>query len=183
MATPIRNDGAAVVAAARDLEPSSTDAGRSSAADLASLITREARSWLGTRFLHGAAVKGAGVDCVQHPRAVYCAVGLLPPDFPDQLPYPEGWYIEGGEARYDTALAEFFECRWRAGDGPLPAIGPGWLARFRVGRMGVHGGIVTVWPRVVHANAEIGEVVEGDATTNWLGRHKLMSLWRPRGLG
>lgn len=50
-------------------------------------IVAEARSWLGTPYLHQARLKGVGVDCAGLVIGVCKNVGILPPDF-DVKGYP-----------------------------------------------------------------------------------------------
>ncbi|MGH7053678.1 MAG: hypothetical protein ACREFA_07660, partial [Stellaceae bacterium] len=42
------------------------------------LVVAEAESWIGTPFHHEAAVRGAGVDCLNLLAEVYCAAGFIP---------------------------------------------------------------------------------------------------------
>ena len=145
---------------------------------LPAAIVAEARSWLGTPFVHGAAIKGVGVDCVQLSRAVYMAVAVAPPDFPDFLPYPTGWLLERGDMRYRDAIATHMTPVWVDGAPTTPVAAPGDLALFRIGRAAAHSAIVTTWPLVIHAWDE-DCVVEVSGTTNVLRARPLVSLWRP----
>jgi cell wall-associated NlpC family hydrolase len=49
-------------------------------------VVAEARSWIGTPFVHQAARKGVGTDCAGLVRGVFLALGLLPPDYERLLP-------------------------------------------------------------------------------------------------
>jgi cell wall-associated NlpC family hydrolase len=44
-------------------------------------LIEEAKSWKGTKWMHGQAVKGAGADCIQFIVAVYKELELLPKNF------------------------------------------------------------------------------------------------------
>lgn len=79
-------------------------------------ILAEARTWLGTPFLHGASLKGKGCDCVGFVVGVWRACGYELPDIP---PYTSDWPYQSGDPlllqaqRYLT-LKE--PTAWSAGD-------------------------------------------------------------------
>jgi cell wall-associated NlpC family hydrolase len=50
-------------------------------------VVAEARTWLGTPFIHQARLRGVGVDCVGLPIGVARSLGLVAPDF-DVTGYP-----------------------------------------------------------------------------------------------
>jgi cell wall-associated NlpC family hydrolase len=124
--------------------------------DLRTRIVLEARSWIGTPFVHQGAVKGVGVDCLQLVIGVGKNVGVLPADFEGPTSYPRGWFLRS--SRYLDDLQPYLE----------PVVGepqPGDVALFRIGRAPAHSAIVTAWPRIVVADPEQG-VVETHAFTD-----------------
>jgi hypothetical protein len=133
-------------------------------------VLREALSWLGTPYHHGARVKGAGVDCGQFPAAVFEACGLVPKvDIGD---YPHDWHMHRGEERYLALVEKYFA---KVADGvPLP----GDLALFKFGRCISHGAIVIEWPQVIHAYLEAGAVVLDDAAANMGLAKRFVGIWR-----
>ena len=112
-------------------------------------IVTEARGWLGTRWLHEHDVKGVGVDCVYLLIRVYHAVGLIPDIDPGT--YPSGWSLR--DDRYLAALMPYVAPS--RNDPPAP----GDLAVFRIGKHPAHAGIVSEWPRVIHADGIRAECV------------------------
>src|SRR6516162_6598439 len=115
-------------------------------------IIDEAKTWIGTRFHHMQAVKGAGVDCLGLIYGVYRAVGLIgdiaiPFYRPDYMHHRDDESYLEGLLQYGHPVAHP-----EAGD----------VALLRYGRVYAHGAIVVEWPRLIHAFAERGEVCWGD---------------------
>lgn len=109
-------------------------------------VVREARLWLGTRYHHGARLRGIGVDCAMMLAEVYAECGLIA-------------RVEPGEVAHDWHLhrtAEVFE-GWvqRVGGRPVDTPAEGDIGLWRYGHTYSHGGIVVgragqAWS-VVHA--------------------------------
>lgn len=136
-------------------------------------LVAEARSWLGTRYHEGAAVKRHGVDCGQLLVQVFANAGLIERF---EMPRYNRDFMIHGDDEFIIRLIE------RAGgvesSRTLPL--PGDVVVWRVGRLFGHGAIVTAWPRVIHASSRHEHVLEDDALGNqWLARRprKLFSLW------
>ena len=151
-------------------------------------IVLEARSWLGTPFVHEGCVKGVAADCVQLGRGVGIGSGALPPTFPSFAPYPSGWLLERDNTRYRDELAKYLDLIWEKDTETVPPSvfadpHPGDLLLYRVGRAPAHSAICVGWPYVIHANDEHG-VVRTHAALNALGpkSRPLCSVWRARGL-
>lgn len=104
-------------------------------------VITEARRWIGTPHVHGAAVRGAGVDCGRLLIEVYANAGLIPPFDPGL--YPHDYHLHQNEERY-LAFVERFAHRV---DRPEP----GDVALFKYGRVISHGAIVIQWPVIIHA--------------------------------
>lgn len=118
-------------------------------------IITEARTWMGTPFLHQAAVKGSGVGCGTFLISVYGAVGIPVPALTDLGHFPKDWHahVKAREERYLNLLLRF------ADQVPTPA--PGDIALFKIGRVYSHSAIIIAFPRVIEARWSIG-VVETD---------------------
>ncbi|WP_281994462.1 peptidase [Ruegeria faecimaris] len=129
-------------------------------------IVDEARSWLGTPYVHQASVKGVGTDCLGLLRGVWRAVlGHEPEAVPI---YSMDWSEPQGEERM-----------WAAARRHLIEKDPAWFSvgdvlLFRMRESGVakHLGIVSSCrdiPRFIHAYSGHG-VVESALSDPWRRR-------------
>ena len=130
-------------------------------------IVLAARTWIGTPYLHQAACKGAGADCLGLVRGVWREVlGQEPERAPA---YTMDWSEPQGEERL-----------WRAAARHLQAVGPDQplapaqvlLFRMRAASVAKHLGILTEAgevPRFVHAYSGQG-VVESPLSAPWRAR-------------
>jgi cell wall-associated NlpC family hydrolase len=116
------------------------------------VVVAEARRWLNTPFHHEAAVLGAGVDCVMLLCCVFHDAGVLP--WIDPRPYPHDWMLHRSDERYLLGLDEYAH-KLPAGTPPEP----GDIQTFRFARTHSHAGIISVWPRMVHAYLPAGRVI------------------------
>ena len=134
-------------------------------------VVAEARSWLHTPYVSNGLVKGrrGGTDCAMLLVGVYQNVGLIPKDF-DPRPYPANWHLHQNEERYMNTVTQF--CHSLA-EGRAPQAAD--LVLFHIGRTFAHGGIITAWPRIVHARAP-GAVLEDDVLRNNTGKHALSNM-------
>lgn len=125
-------------------------------------VVAEAGSWIGTPYRAAQRVKGraGGVDCLTFVVEVYERAGLVPHC---AVPfYPPDWHLHRGIERYLDGVLEYA----REIEGPPE---PGDIVLFRFGRCFAHGGIVTSWPRLIHAWNGAG-VVPVDADQPLLGQ-------------
>jgi cell wall-associated NlpC family hydrolase len=116
-------------------------------------IIAEAETWLGTRFHHMEALKGAGTDCLGLIYGVYRAVGLV-----DEIKIPFYRADQMLHRDDESYLAGLMQYGGREVEHPEP----GDVAMFVYGRLYWHGAIVVQWPRLIHAFAERREVCRGD---------------------
>lgn len=129
-------------------------------------VVAEARSWIGTPYLHQASAKGAGADCLGLLRGVWRAVlGAEPEAVP---PYTEDW----AEPSRDEAL-HAAALRWLL-PRPLTEAHAGdvLLFRMRDGHVAKHLGLQTLCgdaPRFVHSYCGHG-VVESPLSQPWQRR-------------
>jgi cell wall-associated NlpC family hydrolase len=143
-------------------------------------IVEEAQTWVGTPYIDCQMVKGrrGGVDCAMLLVGVYGNVGLIPKDF-DPRPYPAQWHINKNEEKY---LGHIFPFAKEVPGPPQRAPRPGDVVMFKISLAFAHGGIVTDWPNIIHANG--GPTVPEDISKNTTGKRALalmpqrfFSLW------
>jgi NlpC/P60 family putative phage cell wall peptidase len=125
-------------------------------------IVAEARSWIGTRYLHQASLKGVGCDCLGLVRGVWRHCIGDEPEAPP--PYAPDWAeATGAEALADAALRHLL---------PIAcsdfAAGDVLLFRWRDGCVAKHAAIATAGDRMVHAHD--GAAVCEVALVPWWGR-------------
>lgn len=113
----------------------------------------EGRTWLGTPYHHGAAVRGSGVDCARVLAEAYFGSGIV--ERFDILPYRHDWHLHRNEERYLEIVERYLR---RADDTEDPYeqrpgfVGlPGDILVWRVGRTFSHGALITEWPYILHA--------------------------------
>ena len=127
-------------------------------------VVAEARSWIGTPYVHQASCKGAGADCLGLVRGVWRAV--VGPE-PVKLPaYPPDW----SEAARDEALLRGAGLYLDAVSDAQP--GDVLLFRMRDGAVAKHLGILSVAsdsPAFVHAYSGHA-VVESPLSAPWQRR-------------
>ena len=136
-------------------------------------IVREAREWVGTKYMHQASVKGAGADCVGLIRGVGFATGVLPRRDDDwkrfnaygRLPNPHR--MKDGMNTFLVPIADGTEqigdiawLEWRA-DLPM-----------HLAILAEHNGRRTL----IHALSDFRMVVEHGLTADWEAR--VSSWWR-----
>ena len=126
----------------------------------------EARRWIGTPYVHQAAMRGAGTDCLGLMRGVWCAI--CGPE-PETVPaYTQYWAEPGNnEALWQAAR------RWLI-EVPGRDLSPGdvLLFRMRTGSIAKHLGIVSgVGPQASFIHAYTGHgVIESPLSAPWLRR-------------
>lgn len=131
-----------------------------------SAVAREARRWLGTPYVHQAARRGLGADCLGLVRGVWSAVvGPWPERVP---PYTADWSeASGKEVLWGAARRHLLPAR-----GAVPQVGDVLLFRMRRGAVAKHLGIVVSGAeasRFVHAYSGHG-VVESSLSPAWQAR-------------
>jgi NlpC/P60 family putative phage cell wall peptidase len=126
-------------------------------------IVAEARSWIGTPYLHQASLRGVGCDCLGLLRGVWRAVMGGEPELPP--PYKPDW---AEAARRDT-LAE--AARRHLVEIDATGIQPGdvLLLRWRDGLPAKHCAIASGPDRMIHAHD--GAAVCEVAIAPWWRRH------------
>lgn len=114
------------------------------------LAVTAARSWIGTPYVLGAALRGAGCDCVGLVRGVWGDLQGLPP--PPAPPWRNDW--ANSSARPLVAAAKEYLCPI-----PLDQAGPGDVVVLRVqGTREAHCGVLDHGGRFIHAMEGVGVV-------------------------
>jgi cell wall-associated NlpC family hydrolase len=115
-------------------------------------ILIEARSWVGTPYMDGQAVKGAGVDCAMLCiRAAADSGAFL---FEDPRPYNSQFFLHTDDEIFlDYFLAHGVKVE-------TPRVGD--IAFFKMGRAYAHAGIISALEplRIIHAMNAYKRVVE-----------------------
>lgn len=135
-------------------------------------VVAEARSWIGTPFVHQARIKGIGVDCIGLVTQTAKATGLLDVDATDYSRTPDPTRMREGLTRHLDAV-------------PFKELQPADVIWFRVISEPQHVGLVSeVTPklRMVHAYSRkrLNQCVEQDVDGFW--RSRIIGCFRFRGL-
>ena len=137
-------------------------------------VLAEAVRWVGTPYHHGAAVRGAGVDCARLLIEVYAETGQIERFDPGE--YPPDWHLHRSEERYVETILRYAREHTPA---DLRRIGIGDVLAWRFGRCFAHGGIYVGDGFVVHAYAPSRIVertqIKGSMLADRAMRH--FSLW------
>lgn len=131
-------------------------------------VLDEARSWLGTPYVHSAGVKGAGVDCAMLLVRVYHNAGIIP-DI-DPRGYSTQWHLHRTEEKYLEWIHQHAD--------RVETPEPGDVVLFRFGRAAAHGGIVVNWPSIIHSYLGVGCILDSGEADYLHGR--LYGFYRVR---
>lgn len=133
-------------------------------------VVSEAKSWLGTPYHDNGDIKRAGVDCGMLLVRCFVDAGIIP-SF-DPRPYPIQWAFNQRMERYLELVKKF--------SVEVPGLPlPGDVVLFKAGHCWAHGGIVTLWPEIIHSNPP-GDCREDNCQFNFgLSRRKtrFFSAW------
>ena len=129
-------------------------------------VVAEARSWIGTPYLHQASVKGAGADCLGLLRGIWRSLYLQEPE--PVPPYTDDW------AEPDHREVLLLAARRWLLEKPVAsqASGDVLLFRMRSGSIAKHLGVQSEAgpePRFIHAYTGHG-VVENALSQPWCRR-------------
>jgi cell wall-associated NlpC family hydrolase len=132
-------------------------------------VVEEAKTWLGTPWVHRARIKGAGVDCAQFLIGAYVGAGVI--EAFDTGDYPPDWMMHREEERFLGWIDRYMI--------PTFAALPADVAIWKFGRCFSHAAIVIEWPVVIHSFRKERGVVWGNALLGDLSRHE-MQLYTKR---
>lgn len=128
----------------------------------------EARSWIGTPYVLGARVKGAGCDCATLIAECLIACGFGKRE--DLGVYTLDWtnHPEKHGARYLVSLRKYVTEKMEAVAYRTVDAKPGDIVLVKVSaKTWNHGGIVTKWPVIVHAVKPRVEEVDASRHPMW----------------
>lgn len=142
-----------------------------------SALVHQARSWIGTPYVLGARVKGAGVDCASLIAEVLIAANLAERE--ELGVYSHDWFHHSENERYMLRLLRHAAKTMEAVAYRSTRILPGNIVLTRAARSKVfnHGGIVTAWPHIVHAIAPAVEEI--DATRHEMWTYQTIAVFDP----
>lgn len=136
-------------------------------------IVAAARAWVGTPYHHHASLKGKGCDCLMLIAESYAEVGLLPSDI--EIPdYPPDIMFHKDDHSYLEAVLSYCD--------EVDTPRPGDVVMWKFGMTYSHAGIVSAWPRVVHAYIRLGQVIEMDINEDSRLTKRQMRFFSPRGI-
>ena len=150
-------------------------------------VVSEVLSWIGTPYHKGARLKGVGVDCGLFPLEIFLRAGFLSPSDADELerlaPVNQDWFHHAVDEKYLKLVIRHARHVLTAISYPTireKAL-PGCIAVTRHAPSGVHhynhGGIVTQWPRLVHAVSP--RVKEIDVTKDSMWCYREVMIFDP----
>lgn len=133
----------------------------------------EIRSWEGTKWVHGQAIKGRGTDCVQFLTKLGKTFGWVPEDY--EMPvYNKDWALHNSQSVLKAELAKFCDPTsypWKIGD----------ILVFVFGLTASHAAIYIGDRLVVHAHIKKGVMCcKVEDLKDEKGRYQFDSVWRPR---
>ncbi len=116
-------------------------------------MRREALTWLGTPWRHGAGLKQVGVDCAQLLFRVFQAVGIIDPDL-ELSGYSPQFHLH----RRHEVFRECVECI--ADELPPEERHMADIILYRFGKVFNHGGLVLEWPTIIHSSSPSGTTLD-----------------------
>jgi cell wall-associated NlpC family hydrolase len=140
-------------------------------------VVQEALSWIGTPYVLGGRVKGAGADCATLIAEVLIACGLVERE--DGGVYSHDWFHHTEQDRYMLRVLRHAVKTMDAIAYPSQAIAPGNIVLTRAARSKIynHGAIVIRWPMVVHAVQP--QVAEIDASRHRMWQFQQIAVFDP----
>ncbi len=133
-------------------------------------VVRAAKEWVGTPYVLGAAVKGAGVDCAQ---LIVCVMkesaGIMGSEHLGHI--PPDWYMHAAEDMYKFRMLRYASRQdahaWRGSSIPPGAV---VLLQAAGSKLYNHGAIVTAWPLIVEAVPPCVREVDATREPHWMGQ-------------
>jgi len=130
-----------------------------------------AHEWIGTRYQHGARIKGVCCDCT-FPAKVYEEARVTGPIA--IAPYVSNAHLHRASGQYALRVREIAR-QVERGE-------PGDLALFFLARDYSHSGIITAegWPWIIHADMAAGAVLKVRADSGELTRASRIAFFSPK---
>jgi cell wall-associated NlpC family hydrolase len=143
-----------------------------------------AQQWLGTPYVRGGRILGAGCDCGTLLAQYLVGIGACPAEEMDDLIARLGflsndWFCHANSERYEAELLKYAPLRWQGMCRGIPPAQPGDIAMFRVvgSRLFNHGAIVLEWPYALHS--VLPRVARTRLTLHPMTAHMEMALFDP----
>ena len=139
-----------------------------------------AHSWLGTPYVLGGRIKGAGCDCATLLAEYLLELGrATEAELRDLGFYSHDWFCHTSNERYLRRLMEYGALVAQTKCRPGEKAQPGDLVLFKTVRSPLynHGAIVTAWPWGIHAAD--GQVRTSDLTAHRLTGWREMAIFDP----
>lgn len=145
-----------------------------------SVVVAEARSWIGTRYHIMGRRKGAGCDCGSFLMSVAVNCGLISDG--QMEVYSLDCWQHWRQDKYLHHVMKHAEKLAQEICYRSTKVLPGCLVLSRVVGCGYfnHGGIVTEWPKLVHAVSP--RVEEVSAVDNWLWNYREIAIFDFKGV-
>jgi hypothetical protein len=127
-------------------------------------VVAEARSWLRTPYHTMGRIKSAGCDCYTLLLEVFGRSGMFS-DKDESVFYPQDWFLHARNDHYKIRILRHAREMVEHFCSATEMRSPGNIVLVNVsnnvGSIDVHGGIITAWPKVIHAYPPC--VMEADA--------------------
>ena len=139
-----------------------------------------ARTYIGTPYVLGGKVRGAGVDCATLLLLYLLDIGAVCPEKLGNIGlYRPDWFCNTPGQPYLAAMLRVSRRVAESAAGLVTDATPGNLALFRVANSKVfnHGAIVTRWPLGIHAEQK--GVREVDLASHWLTGQRPVDIFDP----
>lgn len=133
-------------------------------------VIAEAITWLGTRYIARARIKGGGVDCAMSLASWYATDGILPAFEPP--PYAVQW---GQNQSEETYLAEILK---HATEIKEEDAQPADLVAYRMGRTFCHAALIIRWPGLVIHATEARGVIYSHGTEEGFWKSRKRKVFR-----
>ena len=135
------------------------------------IIACEARSWVGTPYLHYTAKKGLGCDCGLFIMKVYENAGLITFEHPDFYPQDWAFHSPTGEMFEEIVkryCVEISEDKLDVGD----------IILYKFGKTLSHASILLERDMIIHSELPIGVKVSNRYTNQWIDRERKYYTWQ-----
>jgi len=140
-----------------------------------------AKTFVGTPYVLGARVKGAGIDCASFLGQCLIESGLATAEsvYGGLEVYHQDWHLHAPDERYMLRLLRHAQKAMEGVASKSSRIEPGNLLLCRAfgTRKYSHGGIVIKWPMILHAIAPC--VRWADATRDPMWAHREIAVFDP----
>jgi|ERR1039458_1779655 cell wall-associated NlpC family hydrolase len=151
------------------------------------IIVEEALSWIKTPYEFGQLLKGVGCDCCTYLIGVFVGLGLIKQEDVDRElqalgVYSGDWFRHTTNEHYLRILMKFATNIMETRCYPSTIAQPGSIVltkAYGLSKRWNHGGIVTKWPKLIHAVSPY--VCETDASRDPMWMFQEIGIYRIQG--